>query len=149
MPTPITYKNAGKQEFLQLVRALVRAYQAFSAVDADGHRAADLTISQADVLFALGNTEGLNFKEIGEKTLITKGTLTGVVDRLEKKRLVRRVSNLDDKRCTVVRLTDEGRLVFQQHFPRHIRYLKSRFERLSRAERETAVQLLEKLASVL
>jgi DNA-binding MarR family transcriptional regulator len=148
MSTKITFKNAAKQDFLVVVRALVRAYQEFAAYDAAGHRAAGLTSPQADVLFALGNTEGLTFREIGEKTLITKGTLTGVIDRLEYKRLVQRAPNPKDKRCTLVRLTGRGAQVFQEHFPRHIAYLKTRFDQLSLSDQRTATRLLQKIRAV-
>ncbi len=148
MGTKITYKNAANQDFLAVVRALVRAYQDFAAYDAAGHRAAGLTSPQADVLFALGNTRGLTFREIGEKTLITKGTLTGVIDRLEYKRLVQRVPNLTDKRCTLVRLTGKGTQAFQEHFPRHIAYLKTRFDQLSPSDKRTAMRLLQKIRAV-
>jgi DNA-binding MarR family transcriptional regulator len=148
MGTKITYKNAAKQDFLAVMRALVRAYQEFAAYDAAGHRAAGLTSPQADVLFALGNTEGLTFREIGEKTLITKGTLTGIIDRLEYKRLVQRVTAAKDKRCTLVRLTEKGTQVFQEHFPQHIAYLKTRFDRLSPADKRAATRLLQKIRTV-
>jgi DNA-binding MarR family transcriptional regulator len=71
------------------MRELARAYQAFERFDAAGIREHGLTPPQADVIFTLGNTEGMTFKDLGEKTLITKGALTGVVDRLEAKGLVR------------------------------------------------------------
>ncbi len=148
MSTKITFKNASKQDFLVLVRALVRAYQDFAAYDAAGHRAAGLTSPQADVLFALGNTEGLTFREIGEKTLITKGTLTGVIDRLENKRLVQRVPNPNDKRCTLVQLTRTGTQVFQEHFPRHIAYLKTRFDQLTHSDQRRATRFLHKIKAV-
>ena len=45
---------------------------------------AGLTVSQADVIFTLGNTAGMTCGEIGERTLITKGTLTGVIDRVSE-----------------------------------------------------------------
>lgn len=148
MERKITFRNAAQQDFMPLMRALGRAYQAFAVFDADGHRMAGLTTPQADVIFALGNTDGLTFKEIGEQTLITKGTLTGVVDRLEGKRLVRRVTSPHDQRCTRVQLTQQGRRLFEQHFPQHITYLKQRFDRLSRAEKAEATRLLEKLVAV-
>ena len=57
-PEPITASNASKQDCLPLLRELVRAYQAFAAHDAAGYRGTGLTVSQADVIFTLGNTEG-------------------------------------------------------------------------------------------
>jgi DNA-binding MarR family transcriptional regulator len=141
----ITHKNAAQQDFMPVMRALVHCYQAFANADAAGHRLADLTPSQADVIFTLGNTPGLTFREIGELTLITKGTLTGVIDRLEQKQLVQRIQQHDDKRCTLVKLTRQGEQVFQRHFPAQIRYLKQRFDGLSGQEKNELTRLLEKL----
>ena len=141
-------RTAAKQDFIPLMRELVRAYQAFAAYDAGGYRDVDLTVPQADVIFTLGNTDGLTFKEIGEKTLITKGTLTGVIDRLEDKGLVRRVSCPDDRRCTRVALTEKGKTLFAKEFPRQIRYLKARFDRLGKSEQRKALESLKKLRAV-
>ncbi len=141
-------KTAAKQDFIPLMRELVRAFQAFAQYDAAGYRDSDLTVPQADVIFTLGNTDGLTFKEIGEKTLITKGTLTGVIDRLERKELVGRRLCADDRRCTRVTLTDKGKAVFEREFPRQIAYLKERFDRLSQAEQQKAFATLEKLRTV-
>ncbi len=144
----ITAQNASKQDFIPLLRGLVRAYQAFANFDARGHRDIGLTPSQADVIFTLGNTEGLTFKEIGEHTLITKGTLTGVVDRLEQKGLVKRVSGHDDRRCTPVRLTARGVKLFKAAFPKQIAYLKTRFDRLNDNDRQQAIGLLKKIENL-
>lgn len=141
----LTARTAAKEDFLPLMRELVRAYQAFAMYDAAGYRDSDLTVPQADVIFTLGNTDGLTFKEIGEKTLITKGTLTGVIDRLESKGFVRRVPCSDDRRCTRVSLTAKGNRVFENEFPRQIAYLKERFDRLKKSDRRAALQALGKI----
>ncbi|MDH5178589.1 MAG: MarR family transcriptional regulator [Gammaproteobacteria bacterium] len=141
----ITPANAARQPFMPLLRELVRAYQAFANYDAAGYRDSDLTVSQADVIFTLGNTTGLTFKEIGELTLITKGTLTGVIDRLEQKQLVRRVAQDEDRRCTRVELTPQGKLVFETEFPRQITRLGERFQRLDAKEQAQLIVLLQKL----
>jgi DNA-binding MarR family transcriptional regulator len=144
----ITYKNAGKQPFMNLVRELVATYQAFTNYDAAGIKQHDLTPPQADVVFTLGNTAGLTFKEIGELTLITKGTLTGVVDRLEEKGLVTRKPGLHDKRCMKVSLTRKGENLFQRVFPEQVSYLKERFDRLSEKDRMDTERLLKKLRTI-
>ena len=130
------------------MRELVRAYQAFATYDAAGYRDADLTVPQADVIFTLGNTDGLTLGEIGERTLITKGTLTGVVDRLEDKGLVQRVTCDEDRRRTRATLTRKGKAVFNKEFPRQISHLKTRFDRLSRSEQRSALLALKKLHSI-
>ena len=122
--------SASKQSFMPLMRELVRAYQAFSAYDAAGYTDVDLTVPQADVIFTLGNSGGMTCKEIGDKTLITKGTLTGILDRLEAKKLIRRVPLPEDRRSTRVQLTRAGERVFEREFPRQIAWLKRRWPRL-------------------
>lgn len=141
-------RSAAKASFMPLMRELVRAYQAFTRYDAAGYRDSGLTTPQADVIFTLGNTEGLTFGEIGRKTLITKGTLTGVVDRLASKGLVRRVACPEDRRCMRVRLTRAGTALFEREFPRQIQYLKARFDRLSKTEQREALRSLEKLKAI-
>jgi MarR family 2-MHQ and catechol resistance regulon transcriptional repressor len=145
----ITAKNAAHQDFMPLMKELVRAYQAFTSFDSQMHRAHEtgLTISQADVLFTLGNTDGMTCGEIGERTLITKGTLTGVIDRMSAKGLVERQPVCTDGRCTMIVLTPAGKTLFERTFPQHIRGLKRRFDRLSATELEDGTKLLRKIRS--
>lgn len=125
---PWTSLQARSRPFLPMLRELVRAYQAFERLDAAFHRQAGLTPSQADVLFTLGNTEGMTCKELGERTLITKGTLTGILDRLEGKGLVRRRPCEQDGRSFIVVLTARGASTFEDVFPPHIRRLEEPLE---------------------
>ncbi len=141
----ITASNAAKQTFIPLARALARAYQAFASYDAAGYQNSDLTVSQADVLFTLGNTAGLTFTEIGDLTLITKGTLTGVVDRMSSKGLVKRLAITSDRRYTKVVLTTKGNKLFAIEFPRQIEYLKKRFDKIDDNTRQQAITILNKL----
>lgn len=124
-----------REAYLTTLAALVRCYQAFEAFSGSHVRALGLTPPQFDIIATLGNTQGMTFRELGERTLITKGTLTGVVDRLEVRGLVRRVGLESDRRCTRVELTPEGHALFQRIFPAHMDYCRPAFERLSPAER--------------
>lgn len=138
--------TAGKRSFIPVMRELMRAYQAFALYDAAGYQDVDLTPPQASVIFSLGNnTRGLSCREIGELTLITKGTLTGVIDRLLAKGLVERVHHDRDRRCTLVKLTPAGKEVFAIQFPRQMQYLKQRFGRLGKKERKEAIAVLKKI----
>lgn len=147
----ITANNAARQHFMLLMRELVRAYQAFAALDARLHREAGsgLTVSQADVVFTLGNTPGMTCGEIGERTLITKGTLTGVIDRLVRKGLVARTRGQQDARCVHVTLTAQGKALFERAFPRHVAALKQRFDQMDSARQDQAIALLAEIRAVL
>lgn len=127
----------GKEPFLSAVRELARCYQAFEAYSSAHIRTLGLTPPQFDIIATLGNTEGMTFKELGEKTLITKGTLTGVVDRLAEKKLVRRVASATDGRSQIVQLTAKGAALFAKIFPEHIAYARRAFDGLDAAELET------------
>lgn len=118
---------AAKPLFMTVVRELVRCYQAFEMYSAAHIRELDLTPSQFDILATLGNTPGMTSKCLGEKTLITKGTLTGVVDRLIAKGLVRRVQCEHDGRSQIVQLTPDGEAMFDKVFPAHIAYMQRVF----------------------
>ncbi len=137
--------QATKVSFLPAMRELVRAYQAFSAYSEAHIRQFNLTPAQFDVIATLGNTNGLSMGEIGEKTLITKGTLTGVVDRLIQKQLVLRQVPEDNRRHVIVLLTSQGQQVFEQSFASHISHLKEGFDRLEPTEIATLTSLLIQL----
>jgi DNA-binding MarR family transcriptional regulator len=136
---------AAKEPFMAVVRELVRAYQAFKSYD-DAHiRQLGLTSSQFDIIATLGNTPSMTFNKLAEKTLTTKGELTGIIDRLEKKGLVRREVPPEDRRSFLAVLTPEGKQLFAETFPAHVAYLKQRFEKLNEQELEEIRAALEKL----
>ncbi|GAO35385.1 MarR family transcriptional regulator [Sulfuricella sp. T08] len=116
--------------FLPTLRELTSAYQAFETYSAVHIRTLDLTPAQFDIIATLGNTPGMPFKELGEKTLITKGTLTGVVDRLTDKQLVQRVASPSDGRSQTVQLTPQGVALFERIFPDHLAHLQRAFVEL-------------------
>ena len=64
-----------------------------------------------------------HFKKLGEETLITKGTLTGVISRLEDKALVQRVASETDGRSQIVRLTAKGESLYERTFPEHLAFI--------------------------
>ena len=137
--------RSANEPFLLVVRELARAYQAFSAYSEAHVRQFDLTPAQFDVIATLGNTNGLCMGELGEKTLITKGTLTGVIDRLIQKQLVCRETLLENRRSVLVQLTPEGQQAFDRVFPAHIAHLKERFDKLDASELELLTVLLGRL----
>ncbi|MCU0570911.1 MAG: MarR family transcriptional regulator [Oculatellaceae cyanobacterium Prado106] len=143
-----TTTQAAKETFIPTMRELVRAYQAFSAVSETHIRQFDLTPAQFDVIATLGNTQGMSMGDIGEKTLITKGTLTGVIDRLIQKQLVTREIPPENRRNVIVKLTPKGEQVFEQVFPVHIAYIKERFDQLEPSELELLRVLLGRLRQV-
>ncbi|MGZ8182589.1 MAG: MarR family winged helix-turn-helix transcriptional regulator [Methylobacter sp.] len=113
--------------FPTVLRELLRTHQAFLAYAASHVHTLDLTLPQYDIIITLGDTPGMTFKKLGEKTLITKGTLTGVIGRLEDKGLVQRLASETDGRSQIVRLTAAGEDVYERTFPEHLVFINRIF----------------------
>lgn len=69
----------------------------------------DLTPAQWAVLIRLSEQDGLNMTELGHLLYFDKPTTTGVVNRLVKKKYVKKVKNRKDRRVTHVFITDAGK----------------------------------------
>lgn len=145
MPTPYSPQAAAKEPFLGTIRELVRAYQAFASYSEKFVRQHNLTPAQFDVIATLGNTQGMSMGDIGDKTLITKGTLTGVVDRLIKKGLATREVPPENRRSVIVKLTPAGETLFNQVFPAHIADMKQHLKNFNPSELELLKVLLGRL----
>ena len=131
---------------LKVLRPLVEAYLAFSRIDNRHIRSLKLTPSQFDVIVTLGDTAGLTCSQLSSQTLVTKGTLTGVLDRLARKGLIRREAVAGDRRRTKITLTGKGHSLFRHVFAAHIAFIRPFFERaLTQQEVETARHLLTRM----
>ena len=138
-----------KEQFIGTLRSLAECYQAFAAYSGAHVRKLGLTCAQFDIVATLGNTPGMTCKELGEKTLITKGTLTGVLDRMEIRGLIRRTASDADRRQVFIVLTAQGVRTFERAFPAHIGHLKPAFTVLSPRELDQTTELLHKLRDAL
>jgi DNA-binding MarR family transcriptional regulator len=131
---------------LKVLRPLVEAYLAFSRADSRHIRLLKLTPSQFDVIATLGDTKGMTCAELSAATLVTKGTLTGVLDRLVDKGLILRESVAGDRRSIKIHLTGKGDQLFRRTFAAHVAFLRPFFERA--LTEKDADQLRELLARI-
>src|ERR1700743_3225868 len=97
-------------------------WQAFHSVEAHSHRhIATLSLGVTDfgVLEALSHKGPLTVKELGAKVLLTSGSMTAAIDRLERRGLVERKEDDVDRRVRVVRLTEAGTELIRGAFEEH------------------------------
>ena len=128
--------------YLKLLRPLVETYLAFWRIDIRHIKSLRLTPSQFDVIATLGDTEGMTCSELSAHTLVTKGTLTGVLDRLVSKGLIRRDGVMGDRRCIKISLTVKGGALFRKTFAAHLAFLRPFFQRALRPEEVTQARAL-------
>ena len=138
-----------REPALGTLRELARCFQAFEAYSSAHIRTLGLTPPQFDIVATLGNTCGMSFKELGEKTLITKGTLTGVLDRLEGKGLLVRVVSKEDRRSFTVKLTRQGQTCFESVFPGQLAFLNQYLSQLSAEDRAAIEGSMARFRAVL
>ncbi|HYD96981.1 MAG TPA: MarR family transcriptional regulator [Noviherbaspirillum sp.] len=117
-----------------MAREMTQAWHAFEQFATRQLREQGLTPAQFSVLSALAGEATLSCKALGEQASITKGSLTGVVDRLEQKGLARRMTSPQDRRSSTVNLTDEGRATFERVASTHFACLQKAFEGIDQAE---------------
>lgn len=141
--TPISQSES----LLPVWRAFIECQRQIDRVVSREIEAQGLTQGQFDVLVTLGDTAGMTCKALGEQTLITKGTLTPVLDRLEAKGLIRRMTGEQDRRQSIISLTEPGQALYERLFMPHVEAMRARIDVLTPAEQERLIQLLHKLKS--
>ena len=128
-----------------LVIALSRSYEAAHRRSKKLVADYGLTFTQFEVMEALLHKGPLTVNAIIEAVLSTGGNITVVVRNLEKRGYVSRSTNPEDGRSFIVVLTDEGRAIIEEVFPRHMRLLDEALADLSDKDIETIVGLLKKV----
>ena len=131
-----------------LIKALASTYQTFESFSTRHIKEMGLTMTQVDILAPLGNQPPMTCKELGEKTLILKGTMTGVLERLEAKGLIEKVANEEDGRSYKISLTKSGDTLLKKAFPEHLKYLGTAFSKLSNKEIEEAIRALKAVKTI-
>ena len=123
-------------------------WKATGAVEAVARRSIEATglcLSDFAILEALLHKGPLPVGAFRSTILISSGSLTIAVDRLEGAGLVERRPAADDRRSRIVHLTTSGAVLIRQHFGQHARDLESAFGCLDGAERQALATLLRKL----
>lgn len=129
-----------------LVFNLLRTHSYLGPTLDAGLRKRNLTAAQFNTLLILRNAgpDGLLMGQIGERLVVTKSNVTGLIDRLEAQGLVMRHEECD-RRAVTVRLTKAGATLLCKAIRLHAELLKDLTSCLRRDEKELLVHLLTKL----
>ncbi len=83
--------------------------------------------------------------DIADSTGVSRATVTGLLDGLERDGLIRRVDYPEDRRRITITLTANGRRLLDELLPDHLRRIESVMANLTKADRKTLRALLEKV----
>jgi len=140
---------ASQKEALKLWVVLARCFNSFAHAMTQENKNYELTPPQFGVLEVLAHLGPMRMCDIGGKLLMTGGNVTGVVDRLEQKGLVRRVVDAQDRRTFFIHLTDAGMKLITEIFPRHAQQIEKLTNCLTATEKRTLTELLKKLGKTI
>ena len=135
---------ASKEEeiFLAYVYTWQRAqklgYKFFSS-----HGLSDAQFNVLMILHDLKET-GVYQHELASRLLVNRATVGGLVDRLEKKRLVKRVQDTSDRRANLVYITDQGEKVLSKIKKPYYALLMKTFDGFTKANQELFLHCLNK-----
>ena len=143
---PSNYKGSPAE--VEALSAFINLMRASDAVASSIQRDIDqnkLTASQFGVLEALLHLGPLYQGELAKKLLRCTGSVTSVVEGLEKKGLVQRNRESHDKRFVRVTLTPKGKTAIEEEFPKHVSAVVRRFGSLTFEELKELRRLCGKL----
>ena len=92
----------------------LRLHRRITARATQEYRRIGLSIPQFDVLSTLSEQEGQSQQELAERLYVTKGNVSGLIDRMAAQGLVERRALAGDRRSNALFLTDEGRALTQK-----------------------------------
>jgi len=132
----------------EAVRVWVVLWKAARAVEQNAARsvsALGLGFSDFAVLEVLLHKGPQPVNVIGKKVLLTSGSITAAINRLESKKLVRRTAAPRDLRSCIVQLTARGQTVIKRAFQKHSRDIEETMAILRPGEKADLIRLLTKL----
>lgn len=130
---------------LKLWVVLARANSAASRHAEDDVTRRGLGIGEFAALEVLYHKGPLLLGEIQRRILVSSGGITYVVDRLERKGLVKREACPSDRRATYATLTPRGKALMTEIFPAHRRRIALALRGLNPTEQAQATDLLRRL----
>lgn len=105
----------------------------------------EVTLPQFDVLSELEHaSEQLTMSQLSKELMVSNGNITGVVDRLEKNKLVVRIRPEHDRRVQYIELTAEGKDAFRRMARKHEQWLEEWLANISIEEMDQLQSLLLK-----
>ena len=137
--------NEKNDQSLKLFIVLSRAYRAVNEHVNKRIQRYGLNPTEFAVLELLFHKGDQPLQQIGGKILLASGSMTYVIDKLEKKDYIRRVACAEDRRVTFAQITEKGKKLIEQVFPAHHNEIDRMMSVLSEEEKDTAIELLKRI----
>jgi DNA-binding MarR family transcriptional regulator len=134
------------QQVIFLIRKLMQSGAYYTK---ELNKKYNVSAPQIACMLALLEGGPLALSQIAKKIMVNSSTLTGIIDRLEKKGLVARTRTSQDRRVITIELTRAGRDLAENAPPPIQMKIVEGLKRLDEEEREQILQALSKLAEMI
>lgn len=121
---------------------MLRLHTRMNGAITDGLRPLGLSVAQCDVLTTLTEREGVSQQELAARLYVTKGNISGLIDRLTVANLVERRSIESDRRSHAIYLSPAGRQLALQAIEAQRKFVQLTLGRLSAEQIATFESLL-------
>ena len=140
------YYRESTDEIIRLIRRLVQAAYLYTK---ELDRKHNVSAPQLSCLRVLDSDGPLPHSRLARRVMVKSSTITGVVDRLERKGFVRRVRTSADRRVITIELTPEGRYLARNAPPPIQQQMVDGLNQLDPAQIEHIIHSLKILTSML
>ncbi|OCA89797.1 MarR family transcriptional regulator [Pradoshia sp. D12] len=134
-----------QNQSLKVFIVLSRAFRAISDYTNKYIQASGVNPTEFAVLELLYHKGDQPLQHIGDKILLASGSITYVVDKLEKKQLLKRIACPNDRRVTYAQITEKGKKFLEGIFPEHQERIEHLMDGLTVEEKETVIELLKRI----
>ncbi len=130
---------------LKTVTVLFRATNTIQKIILEDVSQYGLNPSEFGALEVLYHKGPQSVQTICDKVLIASSSMSYVIENLVKKDYITKVKHTEDKRVHIVHLTDSGRTLMEEIYPRHVEKLRNVINILEADEEIILQDLLKKL----
>ncbi len=132
----------------ELLYNIGRTYLLFTKEFSEFYKKFKLTPAKFNLLVLiehLGKEEGVSQVEISEKLIVSGANITGLIDRLEKDKLVKRMPDIKDRRLNRIKITKKGKKLIEKIWPLHIEKTNSLIKHISSNRKNEVIRCLTEI----
>ncbi|MBL7173122.1 MAG: MarR family transcriptional regulator [Desulfobacteraceae bacterium] len=134
------------KEIIYSIRRLMQAGEHYTK---ELNKIYNVSAAQINCLLALHENGPLPPSQIAKHMMVNSSTVTGIIDRLEKKDLVRRLRISQDRRVITVELTKSGKMLAENAPPPIQQKIIDGLSQLAPSEIDEIALILKRLTDML
>lgn len=106
-----------------------------------------VSVTEFTILEALYHKGPLTVQQICDAVLINSGSMTYVIDKLQKRGMLKRFPSHQDRRVIQVQITDEGNKIMDEIFPQHQAVIEEIFADIELDDQKKLIAMLKTIGS--